>query len=199
MDCSQPGSTDHGILQVRILEWVAISSSRGSSQPRDQTCISCTGRQVLYHWAIREACLIKVHGGGKKAEDAKSERQSPEESSLVKCRNKIACFRPHLSLSPHAVYLILVTLSFSPLSALPGMWLPGTQLPFFNLCSFGALSFDQIWSNQPWKSHWKIFNWIMLISISFISQCPWRLQICVIVSILLLFFRMCINLHGWLN
>ena len=74
-----------------------------------------------------------------------------------------------------------------------------TQLPFFNLYSFGALSFNQIWSNQPWKSHWKIFNWTMLISISFISQWPWRLQICVIVSILLLFFRMCINLHGWLN
>ena len=33
----------------RILEWVAISSSRGSYQPRDQTCISCIGRQILYH------------------------------------------------------------------------------------------------------------------------------------------------------
>ena len=44
-DCSPPGSSIHGILQVRILEWVAISSSRGSSRPRDQTrvsCISCT-------------------------------------------------------------------------------------------------------------------------------------------------------------
>ena len=41
-----------GILQARILEWVAISPSMGSSQPRDQTClskISCTGRQSLYH------------------------------------------------------------------------------------------------------------------------------------------------------
>ena len=40
MDCSPPGSSVHGILQARILEWVAISSSRGSSQPRDQTCVS---------------------------------------------------------------------------------------------------------------------------------------------------------------
>ena len=40
MDCSPPGSSVHGILQARILEWVAISSSRGSSQPRDQTCFS---------------------------------------------------------------------------------------------------------------------------------------------------------------
>ena len=40
MDCSPPGSSVHGILQARILEWVAMSSSRGSSQPRDQTQVS---------------------------------------------------------------------------------------------------------------------------------------------------------------
>ena len=52
MDGSLPGSSDHGIFQARILEWVAISSSRGSSRPRDQTrisCVSCTVRQILYH------------------------------------------------------------------------------------------------------------------------------------------------------
>ena len=52
VDCSQPGSSVHGILQARILKRAAISSSRGSSQPRDWTCvsyISCTGRQILYH------------------------------------------------------------------------------------------------------------------------------------------------------
>ena len=38
-DCSPPGSSVHGILQTRILEWVAVPSSRGSSQPRDGTCI----------------------------------------------------------------------------------------------------------------------------------------------------------------
>ena len=50
MDCSLPGSSVHGISQARILEWVAMSSSRGSSQPRNQTCVSyvsCTGRQVF--------------------------------------------------------------------------------------------------------------------------------------------------------
>ena len=40
MDCSLPGSSVHGILQARILEWVAMPSSRGSSQSRDRTCIS---------------------------------------------------------------------------------------------------------------------------------------------------------------
>ena len=52
MDCSPPGTSIHGILQARILEWVAMPSSRGSSQPRDQICISyvcCICRQVLYH------------------------------------------------------------------------------------------------------------------------------------------------------
>ena len=52
MDCSTPGFSVHGILQARILEWVAISYSSGSSQPRDRTCISevfCIGRCVLYH------------------------------------------------------------------------------------------------------------------------------------------------------
>ena len=48
-NCSLPGSSIHGILQARVLEWVAISFSRGSSQPRDQTRISCVGRQILYH------------------------------------------------------------------------------------------------------------------------------------------------------
>ena len=52
MDCSLPGSSVHGILQTRILEWVAVSSSRGSSRTRDRTLvsyISCIGRRVLYH------------------------------------------------------------------------------------------------------------------------------------------------------
>ena len=42
MDCSPPGSFVHGIFQARILEWVAISFSRGSSQPRDRTWVSQT-------------------------------------------------------------------------------------------------------------------------------------------------------------
>ena len=50
-DCSLPGSSVCGILQARILELVAISYFRGSSQPKDQTYISCIGRWVLYHWS----------------------------------------------------------------------------------------------------------------------------------------------------
>ena len=41
MDCSTPFSSIHGILQARVLEWIAISFSRGSSQPRNRTGVSC--------------------------------------------------------------------------------------------------------------------------------------------------------------
>ena len=52
IDCSLPVSSVPGILQARLLDWVAMIS-RGSSQPRDQACVSyysCIGRWVLYHW-----------------------------------------------------------------------------------------------------------------------------------------------------
>ena len=58
MDCSLPGSSVPWIFLARILEQVAISSSRGSSQPSDRThisCASCIGRQILYHSAIWES------------------------------------------------------------------------------------------------------------------------------------------------
>ena len=55
MDCSLPGSSLHGISQARIREWVAISFSKESFWPRDQTWVSCIGRWILYQWATREA------------------------------------------------------------------------------------------------------------------------------------------------
>ena len=51
-DCSPPGSSVHGILQARILGWVAMPFSRGSFQPRSRTCVfyvSSIGKRVLYH------------------------------------------------------------------------------------------------------------------------------------------------------
>ena len=55
MDCNLPGSSVHGILQARVLEWVAIAFCRGSSQPRGQTRVSCIAGGRLTIWAIREA------------------------------------------------------------------------------------------------------------------------------------------------
>ena len=63
MNYSQPGSSVHGLLQARILEWVAMLSSRGSSRPREGThvsYVSCIGRRVLYHWCHLESLYIII-------------------------------------------------------------------------------------------------------------------------------------------
>ena len=73
--CSPPGSSVQGLLQARIPEWVAMPASRGSSPPKDWTClsyVSCIDRRVLYHWATCEAAagvndsvsLSPIHSGG---------------------------------------------------------------------------------------------------------------------------------------
>ena len=54
MGCSPQDSSVHGILQASILEWVAIPFSRGSSQPRDRTQVSCTAGRFFTNWATRE-------------------------------------------------------------------------------------------------------------------------------------------------
>ena len=54
LDCSPPGSSVHGILQARILEWFAISFSRGSSQPRDRTQVSHIVGRFFTTWATRK-------------------------------------------------------------------------------------------------------------------------------------------------
>ena len=61
IDCSLLGSSVHEILQSRILEWVAISFSRGSSRPRNRTQVFCTGGILFTHWATEEAKYINQH------------------------------------------------------------------------------------------------------------------------------------------
>ena len=62
MDCSPRGSSVRGISQARILQWVAISSSRGSSEPRDGNQVSCIGRQILYPLSHRKSLEERLHG-----------------------------------------------------------------------------------------------------------------------------------------
>ena len=57
IDCTPPGSSVHGTLQARILQWVAILFSKGSSQPRVQTQVSCTAGGFLPIWVTREALV----------------------------------------------------------------------------------------------------------------------------------------------
>ena len=59
MGCSLPGSSDHGISQARILEWVAIPFSRGSSRPRDWCRVSCIAGGFFTVWATREAPRVR--------------------------------------------------------------------------------------------------------------------------------------------
>ena len=59
MEYGIPGSTVHGILQARILEWAAISFSRGSSQPRDRTWVFCIADRRFTVWATRVILLIE--------------------------------------------------------------------------------------------------------------------------------------------
>ena len=60
MDCSPPSSSVHGILQIRILEWVAIPFSRESSWSRNQTQVSCIAGRSFIVWASREAPSIDL-------------------------------------------------------------------------------------------------------------------------------------------
>ena len=60
IDCSLPGSSVHGISQARILEWVAISFSRGFSQHRDWTQVSCIAGRFITIWDTREALNSSV-------------------------------------------------------------------------------------------------------------------------------------------
>ena len=61
MGCSLPGSSVHGIFQAIVLEWIAISFSRGSSQPRDQTQVSCIVGGFFISWATRETITTLDH------------------------------------------------------------------------------------------------------------------------------------------
>ena len=75
MDSSLPGSSVHRISQARILEWVAISFSRGSPPPRDRNCISsvsCIGRQ-----------FFTTEPPGKPIEDGKSEQKYKRSNCLI--------------------------------------------------------------------------------------------------------------------
>ena len=60
MDCSPPGSSVHGILQARILEWVSIHFSRGSSWPTDRTQVSCIAGRFFTVWATRKTSCTNI-------------------------------------------------------------------------------------------------------------------------------------------
>ena len=85
MDCSPAGSSVHGILQARILEWVAISFSRESSWPRNQTQVSCiAGRWYAYaEYIMQNARLDEAIAGIKIAERNISDHRYADDTTLM--------------------------------------------------------------------------------------------------------------------
>ena len=90
VDCSPPSSTVHGILQARTLQWVAISFSRGSSQPRDRTQVSHIAGRRLNLCATREApknlLIWKDPDAGK---DWRWEEKGTTEDEMVGCHHQL--------------------------------------------------------------------------------------------------------------
>ena len=78
LDCSPPGSSVHGILQARRLGRVAISFSRRSSQPRDQTRVSCIGGRFFTIWAPRESPDFRATPAAVLREDGRRQGQTRE-------------------------------------------------------------------------------------------------------------------------
>ena len=91
MDCSLPCSSIHGIFQTRVLEWVAISFSRGSSQPRDRTWVSCIVGRRFTVWATRE---IPKKGNAKECSSS-VQFSSVAQSCMTLC-DPMTCSTPGL-------------------------------------------------------------------------------------------------------
>ena len=148
MDCSPPGSFVHGVLQARVLEWVAMPSSGGCSLPRAQThvsCISCIGRWVLYHWTIWDS------GWGQKY------------CSQIICHN-FWMLHVHFRLamvdvSSHSCpYPLFVLFSFSVWKAFRLYFLPSV-LKFMIVWSFmcGLSSSTELGSKEEWSIWQMVF------------------------------------------
>ena len=103
IDCSPPGSSVHGTLQARILEWIAIPFSRGSSWPRDQTWVSCIADGFFTIWATRGAqeivkdrgaCRDAVHGV-QRGHDLAPEQQQHKVQLLSVKKQLVTVIRKH--------------------------------------------------------------------------------------------------------
>ena len=124
MDWGPPGSSVHGILQVRIFEWVAMPSSRESSWPRDQTCISyvsCIGRRVHYHLCYLESMLLHNRPVNREMRCWKINGDFIQEASRLR--------RPCTSVPKH--HLTQVTIQDSFILKWEEVWLLLQTLPDF--------------------------------------------------------------------
>ena len=85
--CSLPGSYVHGIFQARVLQWVAISSSRGSSWPRDRTCVSCIS--WIGRWILNQLCHLEfLVFSNRKSNSTEGQNRGGRESRRKKKKEK---------------------------------------------------------------------------------------------------------------
>ena len=103
LDGSLPGSSVHGILQVGILEWVAIPCSRRSSQPRDQprdwTWVSYITGILFIIWAIKEAPKIKNKKKNNKKKPLRAPVPGTDEKQLFKIQNYTLTLKDYVIVS----------------------------------------------------------------------------------------------------
>ena len=78
VDCSLSGSSVYGFFQARVLEWIAISFSRGSSQPRDQIRVSCITSRRFTFWATKEV----LYGAWRRANNQEAKRRIVDWSTM---------------------------------------------------------------------------------------------------------------------
>ena len=135
---SLPGSSVHGILQARLLEWVAISFSRGSSWPRDRTQVSCIAGRHFNLWATREAYteLYKKDLHDPDNHDGMITDQQPD---MLECEVKWALW------------------SITMNKASGG---DGIPVELFQILKDDAVKVlhsicHQIWKTQQWSPNWK--------------------------------------------
>ena len=91
-DCSSPGSSVHGILWARILEWVSVSSSRGSSQPRDQTQVSLIAGGFSTVWTTRERPFLSIKFSANMWVDSVAGTKRMEGWGNVAAQSNSSCF-----------------------------------------------------------------------------------------------------------
>ena len=114
MGCSLPGSSVHGILQARTLEWVSISFSRGSFQPRDwicTSCVSCIAGRFFTLWAVRWSFVVIDISSSYSCSFSKIHFKTSNKicADLFFRENQSACFLPYLwhgHVNVHAFFLI---------------------------------------------------------------------------------------------
>ena len=130
MECIPPGPSVHGISQARILERVAISFSRGSSQPRNRTWVSCIAGRLFTDWVMRGSPIIDLCGGN----DFK-----PKDKQILSMRSSGVSKVFHLRCYNHAIWAWPLT-----------FWYGSMVIPWHLLVSI-RIMFEN-------TAHWPLFD-----------------------------------------